>query len=293
MLWSVPIQASHEPFGVYEDWSGAPVIHAARWIGGDVEPDLDRGQDAVREVVHGQLRMRFRKELVPGDADEDRSVSANFLDLADPELVDQLSMDFVVKHVTVTGCEANPRPSIARLARIGLDPFNDGSSTGPKDETGDHFLRLYAYRGSESPDPPGVLRVKAELFRCADPECNDSPVVASVDLHPPVRVGQQFTLRVIWDPPNQRFLVGVSHFPDVPIPYTASIVKPPVVRQAFLVIRHDTARCTAASTEADADIRVGTVRTNHSAIVPLGAGRAAQGRSPEDPGRHIRLGTRK
>ena len=52
-----------------------------------------------------------------------------------------------------------------------LTLFNDGTTTGPNDQTGDIAARLEIFRASNSTDLPEVLQTLGQLTRCADPTC--------------------------------------------------------------------------------------------------------------------------
>src|SRR5439155_25918213 len=88
---------------------------------------------------------------------------------------------FVVRSMKLTGCAANSMPSRIPPVRIVLFIFNDGSSTGPGDRSGDHFGTIQAVRDSDTADPPGRLRVEAFVSRCSDPLCNNSTTVVEND----------------------------------------------------------------------------------------------------------------
>jgi hypothetical protein len=138
-------QASHERFGVYENWAGGS-MRADRWLGFE----QFGGQEVRREVSGTSLHMRFRRQ---GGTSSDVGwtnppFTSNGLNLANPAAVDQLRVRFDVQSLTLSGCPANTTPSKARVAVIEIGRFNDGSSTGPGDRTGDYLGVLQAVRRS-------------------------------------------------------------------------------------------------------------------------------------------------
>jgi hypothetical protein len=262
LLTPTPGQASHEAFGVYDDWS-QPTIRSDRWRG--IE-DFG-GQEVKREVQGDTLQMRFR--LGGGTLSDTGAFFAdNFLLVTNPLSVDQLEAEFQVKALTVTGCTANPTASRARAARLLITRFNDGTSTGPGDRTGDHFGLIVARRDSDATEAPGILLVSGSVLRCTDPGCTDTSDVAFIVLPQTVQVGEPFTLRLIWDQPMRRFLLGVGTDPDVPLNYAASDADPAVLPFAGIQIAHTAANCRAGPTAVDAETEVGVVHTNVSAIIP-------------------------
>ena len=262
VLTSRPGQAGHEAFGVYDDWS-QPTIRSDRWRG--VE-DFG-GQEVKREVQGDTLQMRFRLE--GGTVSDTGAFFAdNFLLVTNPLAVDQLAAEFQVKALTVTGCPANPTASRARAARLPITRFNDGTSTGLGDRTGDHFGLIVARRDSDATEAPGILLVSGSVLRCTDSGCTDTSDVAFIVLPQTVQVGEPFTLRLIWDQPMRRFLLGVGTDPDVPLNYAASDAAPAVLPFAGVQIAHTAANCRAGPPVVDAETEVGVVHTNVSAIIP-------------------------
>lgn len=261
-----PGQATHEGFGVYEDWSAANV-RGDRWRGGEAA----NGQEVVRKVAGApdarQLTMRLRRE---GDTDSDtgRNTSGNLINLTQAAAVDQIKADLVVTNVAVSQCAANPTSSKARLV-VTMTSFNDGASTGSTDRTGDYIALVQAFRRSDSADPAGTLKVEAQVSRCLNASCSDEEqIVNPVDLGISLTVGSPFTLKLIWDAPNNRFLAGVSSIANVPLPYAASDSNPAIRPAASIQVSNSSANCTAGPTEADLTAAVRRVRTNVSAVVP-------------------------
>ena len=197
----------------------------------------------------------------------------NRLYFRNPSAINAIEAEFVVKKLTVLGCEAAQNPNYTRIrpTMIDLCTFNDGSSAKPGDSTGDYFMRIQTNREAYSTDPEGVLTVGALLYRCFDPACaaaystypNFNPDIGKV------RVGQKFTLRVIWDAANYQFRVGLNCNPDVVFAYDPSLAQgPPGFPVQSIKLSPVVGNCVASPTEADAEINVGRIRTNVSAIIP-------------------------
>lgn len=254
-------QASDEPFDIYEDWSN-PTIRSDRWRGYE-----DGGQEIMREVKGGKLIMRYRREGTTS-LDSGSTSSDNVLEVTNPALVDKMEADFRVRDLIVTGCAANAEPSRVRAARLRMGLFNDGTSTGPGDRTGNHFAAIEASRTSNSTDAPGILRIRGRLNRCSNSGCSSSTQVSFVALPQTVTLEQKFTLRMIWDAPNDQVLFGVDTDPDVSLPYVVDDSAPVISDFAHIHIFHTTANCMAGPTVGDAETEVFQVRTNTSAVIP-------------------------
>lgn len=255
-----------EPFTLYEDWRGADHMRGDRWNG-----FMDSMPEFRRAVQGHKLSMHLRSEGRT-DADAGVQLQHNRAFLALPTSVTQLQAELKVERVEVTGCAANPAPSIIRAAAISLNRFSDGPVPPvPGSLLGDYVARVQVVRASDSPDAVGVLRVQGRLYHCIDAACGagGATTEAAVDFPDPVALGQKVRLQLIWDAPNNQFLVGMDHGPLQSLPYPAAanarstIVPFADVRQSGV-----TASCIAGATVADGVAEIGQVFTNAAAVVP-------------------------
>jgi len=81
-------------------------------------------------------------------------------------------------------------------------------------------------------------------------------------------MGELFTLRAIWDEPNNRFLVGVNDGPDVILAYDPELNQKSGQGIAQFGIQLVASNCPDSRTVTDAETWVREVRTNPSAIIP-------------------------
>jgi hypothetical protein len=138
-----------------------------------------------------------------------------------------------------------------------MTAFNDGSSTGPGDRTGDYNARVQAVRRSNSADPVGILRLEGRITRCQNAACStEQQIVPPKDLGVTTPIGVAFAMRLIWDAPNNQFLAGANANANVALKYTANDALPAIQRSAGIEIRNSTATCVAGATEADLDVVV-------------------------------------
>lgn len=256
-------QASHEGFAVYDDWS-APTLRSDRWRGFET---TGGAQEIQREVSGGRLHMRYRIEGRT-TSNSGRSGSANILSPANPTAIDQIEADFRVASMVLTGCALNPTASVVIPAQLQLARFNDGSSTGPGDRTGNRIAEILLRRRSDTTDADGILRVVGRMGRCTNSACSTTAVVSEVELPQTVKVYKKFTLRLVWDEPNDQFLFGVDANPDVSLAYGSDNAGPAISPFLTLGMFHAAANCTAEPTVADAETWVSEVRTNSSAVIP-------------------------
>jgi hypothetical protein len=253
-----------EPFALYEDWQGADYMRGDRWSGAiDSMPEF-------RRAVHGpKLSMHLRSEGVTA-ANAGTLLQHNRASLSRPTLVTQLLVEAEVDRVEVIGCAANPAPSIIRAVALTLNRFSDGTvPAAPGSLVGDYLARLQLVRASNSADPEGVLRVQGRLFHCLDAGCIATTTVAAVDFPDAIALGQRVQLQLIWDAPNNQFLVALDNGALQPLPYPATAnARPTVVPLADVRQSGLTANCTAIATVVDAEAEIGRVFTNAAAVVP-------------------------
>jgi hypothetical protein len=260
--------AGFEPLAVYEDWLDG-VVDSGWWLGGEVTG----GQELEREVVEAapgvrMLRVRYRHEGSTTSDSGTRSVS-HFLRPPDHEAVTAVEAIYNVQSLDITACAGNNAGAVtrARPAQLVMEKFNDGSSSGPGDRTGDLQAGVQAVRNGSSTAPPGMLSVEAFIIRCSDASCGTFSSVDSEVLGT-VAVGQTFRIRVQWDPANHQFLTGLDDAPDVTLTYTASDTTPAGLSFVNIAnINHNVANCTAGPASIDSTTFMGSVLTNVSGLV--------------------------
>lgn len=254
--------AQDEPFGIYESWRNHK-IRADRWRIGRNDDSLE----ITREVFFNNLLMRYRVRGL--DTSDSGSVFAQHrLFIKNPFEVNKIAVDFRVVSLAAVGCTANPAFTRVSPAVLDLSKFNDGSSMGPGDMTGDHFIRIGVLRDYSSVEPHDNLTGQAFLYRCKNSTCGDAvSSVFNLDIGK-VRVGEKFSLTAIWDPDNHQFLVGLNDnlFPLV---YEAALNYGPAISPfATIRMQMNVINCKNGLTEGDASTMVGKVRTNISAVIP-------------------------
>jgi len=160
------------------------------------------GLELIRQPFFNRLVMSHR---VVGATSNDlgQRSSRNQLRFVSGGSLTAIKFDVTVQDFEVLGCEV-PGSAISRsLAGFFGVFFNDGTSTGPGDQTGDVNVFLFLYRTSISTDPEHLLRTEAGMIRCANANCSLTQDIAILDLGT-VAKGDSATLRISWDPNNQR-----------------------------------------------------------------------------------------
>ena len=254
-----------EAFAVYEDWSNpSQRIRSDRWRGSEVAG----GQEITRKIAKSlHLNMRYRMEGFTS-SDVGFAEGANILSASNPTQITQMAADAKIKSYETHECVTNPRLTRVRTIRLDIIKFNDGSSPGPSDRTGDMLGRVQVVRDSDSPDPPDVLQAVGSVHRCQNADCSDQRRFGGDNPLGPVNVGKTHQVRVIWDKANHQFLFGLNANADVAVPYTQNDSAPAVFPSATLEQRATPANCTSGRIVTDSTNRVYKVYTNASAIIP-------------------------
>jgi hypothetical protein len=232
----------------YDDFRGQTSLDPARWYG--VQSTLGSsgvgGLDLVREVAGGRLSLSHR---VVGrtDSDTGREVSRNQVILAaNPELVTALAFTVNVTRVTLVGCPVpGSLQAFVRAAAVGTF-FNDGSSTGVADRTGDIGAIVWLERSSASADPDRVLETRGFLFRCTNTDCSTTTTLPGAVALGSARIGKATRLRMTWEPDNDRFSFQKNDELVQFVSYAGmSDTTPPVSPAKSLQVRGDVGNCTA------------------------------------------------
>jgi hypothetical protein len=154
-----------------------------------------------------------------------------------------LLFDATVLNYAVTGCPTPGSQTSTVFVDAPLTLFNDGTTTGPNDQTGDIAARLEIFRASNSTDLPEVLQTLGQLTRCANPTCATREFIGVVSLGP-VILGQRNTYAFYWDAFNKFVAFWKNADPPQFIPYTQNLA----FRRSYraLGLSGSVANCTAA-----------------------------------------------
>lgn len=264
-----PSAGALEPFAVYDKWNDPDLlIRSDRWRG---DEDFG-GTEVSRLIVAGppnSLSMRYRFEgSVQAAPPTGQTVARNYLRFANPTSLTEIQAKFKVGKLTVIPCAANNDGATTQGAptHIALARFNDGTSTGPSDRTGDIEGVIGTFRNGSSQDPPGVLQVFGSIIRSTSASGNFNGTLGSVTLGT-VSVGQAFTLLMVWDRPNKQFLFSLNDGAPQAVAYAVSDSAEAVSPFAQIFQRHAVANCHDAVAVIDATTSIKKVWTNASGVI--------------------------
>jgi hypothetical protein len=235
LLSLVTIGTAEAQLTLYDDFS-------AKEINGDLWTSQQSGSgglDLVRQPLSGKLLMSLR---VVGDTSTDtgQRTSHNQLRFRNGSGINTIWFNLTVRSFAVLGCEAVGAGSSRSLAGFFSALFNDGSSAGPGDQTGDIGAFIFLQRASDSPDAADLLRLVAGMVRCAGPACSPVEDIGLLDLG---TVPQYNTvgLGMVWEAAQKRVLFVKNDEPAQLVSYPQDLVTPRGFR--VLEVRGEAASC--------------------------------------------------
>jgi hypothetical protein len=272
---------------IYEDWSG-PVIRSDRWaalvpfVGRDAGLDVRTAVDAVAQKL--KLELRTQTAAAPRAALHGIRLTRGDLPFTDGASVSLLDVEMTLSGDKLTkqcpplnGGPVVDEPS-ATDALVLLKLFNDGTSTGAADQTGDHVGMIGTGHNTENPTQ---IHVYSNIFRCMDAACTEVEFVAvnypPSKTHPDefrlssnLAMGATIRVRLTVDRASDQVYARLgTGADDFAMSYAgADDSLPPVVPFASIVVGAQTGDCYEGNRVASIAIGVGKVRTNAGAFVP-------------------------
>jgi hypothetical protein len=225
---------------LYDDFRNSK-LNANKWFGRQFVEGGPGGLELIREIQQGELFL-FHRVLGGATANTGRHMSRNQLEFLNPDTITAMRFDVRVVASRLRGCTIAGADRSNTRARMSGFLFNDGSSTAPRDSTGDVSLAIEVLQRSTDTTPPEVLDIQAFLTRCQDFVCSASPVLAIVNLGS-TTMGTPVTLQWNWDPTRNRVNVRKNSEPVQRLVYPPTNAVPPVNRSKRLEVRVDAANC--------------------------------------------------
>lgn len=232
-----PPEPPREALVLYDDFESGTRIDPTKWTGGGGGRPLDmrRTQSA------GQVRMLNQSYGgTAGDAGSETSqVSLRF---ANPASVTAIQATFAVEEIDLVGCASNPERGQVWAQMFGSF-FNSGVRT-PESHVGDVAIAIDVVRVAGSTDRSRVLHINAGVLVCATQNCGRADVVGAANLGTVLR-GDPVTLKVEWDPRNDRFIVQRDSGPELSLAYTVPDSSPPGLANKIIGVNATVPNCTA------------------------------------------------
>jgi hypothetical protein len=243
---------------LYDNFDSPP-IDPARWHGSQNQPGASAPMtETSRQIVEGKLHLKL---VDYGETTSDVGIAPSgiqALRVNDPSSVTAMQADVTVQNAVTQACAANASTGQARAGIFGTF-FNDGSSTGPNDETGDIGV-LFELRQRSG----GTKIIRASITRCEDRGCDNS---TNLDFHTFTKswaLGDVRTLKLEWDSANDKFDLtvnpGTAGAETAALSYSGvSDADPPVNDSKELRVEAVPVNCTAARRRASMTARFDNV----------------------------------
>jgi hypothetical protein len=197
------------PAQIVDPFKGA-TINPEMWRGGEASGDNGTANtETARGLKGGALEMSLTS-LGKTDSDSGSAGNGNTrLRLLHPEGLTLLQADVRLMSAQAGRCNANPAPSRPRARLFGAF-FNDGSSSGAGDSTGDVLATIQMVL-----DSGAGREISLSVFRCVDALCtvtDSTPFTAGgfVKFATTWKPGQKRTLTLLWDQPGKQFIGTVD-----------------------------------------------------------------------------------
>ena len=259
-LAGIPAQAL-EPLVLYDHFN-ATRIDPKKWSGLETfAAPRNPNAEALRLILGGSLWVHLTT-YGHMNANRDAQQGRFGLVLAHPGPVTAMAAKVTVLSAEAEDCAANPVLSRARVQLLGFF-FNDGSSTGPNDRTGDIIAGM-----NKDLDRDGRSTV-AFIARCLDAACVSSPTVVSRVFEKTWSPRLPDTLQLQWDRDGHQFLFavnpGTAGEETAALSYTASEALPAVLALKAIRASHSAANCTEARKKVSITAAFDDVLVNESA----------------------------
>src|SRR5262249_33066036 len=190
---------------IFDGFNG-PLINHTIWHGFEGFSSGVADTEALRTLKNGQLDLALRS-FGATSSNSGASNGRFGLSLNNPGGLSLLFVQVTVHQFIDQACAANPTSTRPR-ARVIASFFNDGSSTGAGDETGDILGIIQMVQDSNSGP-----EISMDVVRCSDPKCNNSTDVGTgfFTFVKKWALDVPHTLLLFWDNPNNQ-ITGIVDF---------------------------------------------------------------------------------
>jgi hypothetical protein len=201
LIWPASAPAQ---WTLYDDFGGAVIdpgrFHVNDTIAGSSSPTAE----TLHVLSRGELRQLIT-QYGGVDSNSGSVTGAARLPINDPTGITAMRAQVIVTRAVAEACNGNPFVSRGHAEVIGRF-FNDGTSTGPGDQTGDITAVTRKVL-----DPVEGAVIEAGMFRCANSSCSSTPsVVPTQNFNTIWSFNQAHTMTVQWDPANDQFIYSVK-----------------------------------------------------------------------------------
>jgi hypothetical protein len=192
---------------LYDNFN-SPAINPDKWYGTESAGDASAPTaETIRKIVNKKLQLSL---VFYGETTSDTggpSGGLQRLRFNDPSSITEIQAKVTVQKAETEACLANATPARAR-AQIAGTFFNDGTSTGPDDQTGDMQVGMELMQ-----DSTAGRSIRGFINHCTNADCGTFTTIASTNANPFAttwRPGVARTLLLQWDEPGDQFIFTVN-----------------------------------------------------------------------------------
>lgn len=246
---------------LYDDFSSR-VIDPAKWFGtaatgGPANPTTE----VTRRIRLGKLQLRLNQYGLT-TSDSGTSGGQYRLAIHDPVPITTLQARVIVRRAEADVCPTNTAAVARSRARVVGAFFNDGSSTGPGDRTGDIIAGVQKVADAAQ----GNL-IQAFIARCPNASCSPSgTTLVFQDFVRTWAANQAHALTVTWEAANHQFVYSVKPVvgksETITLPYSQSDADPPATNFKQLDVNNAAANCNGSRKHAFMDALFDSVMVN-------------------------------
>jgi len=246
---------------LYDDFS-SPLINPDKWYGTNQTGGAGNPTTEAEQILRsGQLEMTLSQY---GLSNSDSGSTTGLVHL---RVINPIPITTMQASVTVLSGEADACPTNASGAAFSARAevmgnfFNDGSSTGANDLTGDVIARV-----GLAVDAAAGNVIQAAISRCSNSACSSSSSVGFQNFTGTWTVNRPQTLTLTWDHANHQFVFSAKpsggSVETHSIPYTLSDSAPSGGPTKTLRIFNSAANCNGSQKHAFMDALFDTVMGN-------------------------------
>ena len=247
---------------LYDNFSSG-LIDPTKWFGTDGTGGVaNPSTEAERLIKFGRLEMRLNQYGL-STSDSGSTTGLVHLRVTNPAPITTIQASVTVLSGEADACPTNTSgAAFTARAEVTGNFFNDGSSTGAGDLTGDIFARVGLAVDATAGDV-----IQAAVTRCSNPACSSSSFVGSLQTFTGGwTINKPQTLTLSWDVANKQFVFSAQpsrgSVESHSIPYTLSDSSPSGGPTKALRIFNSAANCNGSQLHAFMDAMFDNVMVN-------------------------------
>lgn len=191
-------------FILYSDFGGSAIDPSKFFVNDTIGGSSTPTTETLHILQRGRLRQLITQYGGVGSS-SGRAMGAGRLSIDDPTGITAMQARVIVTRAEAQACATNAETSFGS-AEVNGRFFNDGTSTGAGDQTGE----ISAVTRKVFDAVAGAV-IEAGIFRCVDASCSaTSSVVPVQTFNTGWAFNKAHTMTLLWDPANDRFLHSVK-----------------------------------------------------------------------------------